>query len=87
MYYYTEDDNRLFEAQYAAREQYDEGYKKGYEDGMLFGLIKCKDCVYFENRAPIVVGICKHPSHKGSNRRSKYHYCAYAVEREECELE
>lgn len=33
MYYYNEDDDRRMAAEYAAREKYDDGYKKGYEQG------------------------------------------------------
>lgn len=33
MYIYTEDDDRTFAAELAAREQYDEGYKAGYKAG------------------------------------------------------
>lgn len=37
MYIYTEDDNRLFAAQTAARNKFDRGFKAGYEAGYKEG--------------------------------------------------
>lgn len=37
MYIYTEDDNRLFAAQTAARKEYERGYEAGYKKGYEAG--------------------------------------------------